>query len=271
MTTITDLIARVRSEIGDPAQPFRTTALCDGETAWFDLPKQQINPGSETVEVQSGANLTALTTPAGYTMNYQLGQLQLTTAPANQAVLLVTGNCWAMFSDTDLTTYITDALNEHFFGRESTERYQDRHGWITYRDTPVGLVNMPPIEEPLVAMLATINVLWTLANDAASDASIQTAEGTVVDRATRYQQVMNQISAMTERYQEFCSQLNVGVFRVEQFTLRRVSYGTGRLVPVFKDREFDDHRWPQRQLPPVDHRYDDESGIPSPIWNGWGP
>ena len=31
-TTMTDLIARVRAEIGDPPQPFRTTALGDGRT-----------------------------------------------------------------------------------------------------------------------------------------------------------------------------------------------------------------------------------------------
>jgi hypothetical protein len=271
MTTINALIGRIRNEIGDPVQPFRTSALCDGETSWFDLPKQQIIPGSETVDVTNGVGLTTLTTPADYTMNYQLGQLQLVTAPANQAVILITGSCWAMFSDDDLLTYVTDAANEHLLGRTITERYQDQHGWIDYRDTPVTLANLPPVEEPLVAMLATINVLWTLANDAASDASIQTAEGTVIDRAARYQQVMNQIGAMTERYQEFCAQLNVGVFRIETLQLRRTSQTTGRLVPVFKPREYDDHRWPQRELPPIDGRFDDDSGIPSPIWNSQGP
>lgn len=271
MTTLTDLIGRVRNEIGDPLQPFRTSAECDGQTSWFDLPKQQIVQGSEIVEVQAGVSLTQLSTPDGYVMDYQLGQLQLTTAPANNAVLIVNGQCWAMFSDDELTTHIVDALNQHLLGATITERYQDQHGWITYRDTAMTLSNLPPIEEPLVAMLATINVLWTLANDAASDASIQTAEGTVVDRATRYQQVMTQIGAMTDRYEEWCGQLNVGMFRVEMLDLRRVSKTTGRLVPIFKDREFDDHRWPQRKLPPIDSRYDDESGIPSPIWNSMGP
>jgi hypothetical protein len=271
MATVTDIIGRVRNELGDPVQPFRTSALCDGLTSWFDLPKQQINPGSETVEVISGATTTTLATPADYTMDYQLGQLQLTAAPANNAILVVTGNAWAMFSDNDLTVYVKDAVNEHCFNREVSERRRDAHGFSVYRETPMGLANLPAIEEPLVGMLATVHALWTLANDAATDASIQTAEGTVIDRATRYQQVMNQISAMTERYQEFCGQLNVGVFRIETLQLRRTSQTTGRLVPVFKPREYDDPRWPQRELPPIDHRNDDNSGIPSPIWSTYGP
>jgi hypothetical protein len=271
MATLSDIIGRVRNELGDPVQPFRTSALCDGQTSWFDLPKQQIISGSETVDVVAGATTTTLSTPSGYTMNYQLGQLQLTDAPANQSIVIVSGNAWAMFSDDDLTVYVKDALNEHCYNRTISERRRDAFGYIVYRETPVGLSNLPAIEEPLVAWLATWHALWTLATDASTDASIQTAEGTVVDRATRYQQVMSQIAALEERYQTYCGQLNVGPFRMETLQLRRTSTRTGRLEPVFKPREYDDPTWPQRELPPIDSRNVDNSGIPSPIWSQYGP
>jgi hypothetical protein len=271
MATVSDIIGRIRTELGDPIQPFRTSALCDGETSWFDLAKQQIIPGSETVEVILGASTTTLSTPSGYTLDYELGQLQLTTAPANTATILVFGSTWALFSDEELTVYVQDAVNEHCFNHQMSERRRDAFGFIDYRETQIALWNLPAIEEPLVTMLATIHAQWTLANDAATDANIQTAEGTVVDRATRYQQIMNQISAMTDRYQEFCGQLNVGVFRIETLQLRRTSQSTGRLIPIFEPREFDDPRWPQRQLSPIDHRDVDNSGIPSPIWSTYGP
>lgn len=271
MATVSDIIGRLRTELGDPVQPFRTSALCDGETVQFDLPKQQINPGSETVVVVSGANTTTLTSPSGYTMDYTLGQLVLASAPANNATVMVTGNCWAMFADADLAVYVQDAVNEHCFNRTISERRRDEFGFIVYRETALGLYNLPAIEEPLVTLLATSHALFTLANDAATDASIQTAEGTVIDRATRYQQVMNQISAVMERYQEFCAQLNVGLDRIETLQLRRTSQTTGRLVPIFKPREYDDPRCGQRELPPIDHRNDDNSGIPSPIWSVYGP
>lgn len=313
-TSVTDLISRVRAEIGDPPQPFRTTALGDGRTQWYDLPKQQIQDITEAAIVDGASfasltdassaaqwlNTTAYTTgqlvtnaglfyqcttpnsgqtppntgywadvtATAYVINDTLGQIQLGVPVANNATLVMAGNSWSMFSDTELTTYISDALNQHCFGREIQERFRDMMGFITYRDTPLTVSNLPAIEVPLVVMLATINTFWTLANDTASDFNISTAEGTNIDRTSQYRQIMSQIQSLTERYQELCGQLNVGVYRAETLQLRRSSYTTGRLVPVFTPREYDDHRWPQRQLPPVDKRYEDNSGVPSPIWQG---
>ena len=117
-------------------------------------------------------------------------------------------------------------------------------------------------------MLSTINVFWTLANDTATDFNISTAEGTHIDRTSQYNQLMSQIQAMTQRYQDHCGQLNVGVFRAETLQLRRTSYSTGRLVPLFQPQEIDDHQFPVRELPPVDGRYQDNSGISTPYWAG---
>jgi len=41
-------------------------------------------------------------------------------------------------------------------------------------------------------------------------------------------------------------------------------------VPIYVDREYDDHSYPTRQLPPIDKRYEDNSGIPSQIFLGMG-
>ena len=130
--------------------------------------------------------------------------------------------------------------------------------------------NLPDIEEPLLVMLSTINVLWTLANDAATDTDISTAEGTTIDRLGRYQQLIGHIAELTERYERYCGQLNVGLFRNVSVKLRRVSKTTGRYVPIFEDREYDDARWPVRELPPIDNDDLDDSGIPSPLWNSMG-
>lgn len=313
-TTMTDLIARVRAEIGDSSQPFRTTALGDGVTQWFDLPKQQIS-AINTAEIVSGASLVNLTdasaatawsvaasyspgafvtynngfyqasqastgqtptngtywlniTASAYTIDDEMGQIQLGQPVPNNATLIMAGQSWSLFSDDELTTYLTDSVNQHCFGRTIKTRMMDYRGHIDYPEVPIGLANMPPIEVPLVVMLATVNVFWTLANDVASNVNVHTAEGTSIDRSAQYGQIMSQISAMTQRYQELCGQLNVGVYRAETLTLRRASKTTGRLVPVFTEREYDDHSLPQRQLPPVDKRYEDSSGIPSRAYQG---
>lgn len=318
---LTDLISRVRFQIGDPPTPFRTTALGDGQTVWFDLPKQEINSGVVTaVTVVAGAVQTVLTdfslapawsasvayttgnqvslnlsyytalqnstnhspVPGGnsfwrddtgiaYMINTEIGQVFLGDPVAINSVLVIVGNAWSLFSDAELAQIAMDSVRQHVYGQEIEERYRDAHGFIDYRETTKNLQNLPSIEEPLVETLTTINCFWALSNDAASDSNVQTAEGTVIDRSTRYRQIMEQIQALTSKYQDYCGQLNVGLYRSETLQLRRVSRTTGRLVPLFKPREYDDHRWPVRLIPPVDHRHDDNSGIPSPLWYGnWG-
>lgn len=313
-TSLPDLIARVRAEIGDPPTPFRTSALGDGQTLWFDLPKQQIQVIT-AAEIVNGATITGLTdasaatawsaattyttgqfvtyqnaywqaartsinvTPAPgsywvnvttgvYTINDTLGQVQLGAAVPLNATLVIIGQSWSMFSDNELTSFITDSLNQHCFNRTIKERIRDARGFIDYRTSPMNVTNLPPIEVPLVVMLATINVFWTLANDTATDFNISTAEGTHIDRTSQYQQLMSQIQGMTQRYQDLCGQLNVGIYRAETMQLRRTSYSTGRLVPLFQPQEIDDHTWPTRELPEIDGRNKDNSGIPTPYWAG---
>jgi hypothetical protein len=268
---ITELIGYVRRNIGDPPQNFQTNSLCDGTVTWFDLPKTNINSVGLTVQIINGATTTNLNTPGDYTVDYENGQLSLTVPPPNQSILLVTGTTWALFTDTDLTPLCYDAVHQHCFGQTLTSRFRDRFGFITYRDMPKDLDNLPRMEEPLVSTLATINVLWVLATDTSTDVDISTAEGTNINRAQRYQQIMGHISDLTESYQTYCGELNVGLFRSETLNLRRVSKWTGRLVPIFRDREYDDHRWPTRELPQIDRRDEDNSGIPSPIWQSSGP
>lgn len=315
------LMQRVRFQVGDPPTPFRTTALGDGTTTWYDLPKQEINRGTVLgVTVVSDAVETVLTdytfaTPWSSTTTYavgsqvtfdlgfftaiagntnqqpvpgrtaywrddtavsfgldaRLGQVFLASPVPLNGTLVIAGCAWSLFSDHELARIVMDSVRQHVYAQEIEERYRDAHGFIDYRETAKTLQNLPAIEEPLVEMLATINCFIALANDAATDSPIQTAEGTVVDRATRYRQLMEQIQFLQAQYMDYCGQLNVGLYRSETLQLRRTSRTTGRLVPLFKPREFDDHRWPVRLIPPVDHRNDDPSGIPTPLWfSNWG-
>lgn len=267
---LTDAISRVRLEIGDPAQPFLTQSLGDGMTSLYDLPKQNIDPLSVTVFIVSGAITTNLVLGTDYTIEPELGYLQLTNPVPNGASIVTEGRAWSLFTDDDLTTIINDSVIQHCFGRNAKERIRTKNGFLSYRESPLNLSNLPMIEEPLIIMLSTLNTLWTLANDAATDADIVTAEGTVVNRTARYRQLMSHINDLQERYERYCGQLNVGVFRTETMKLRRVSRTTNRLVPVFTSREYDDMRWPVREVSPVDEHNQDESGVPSPIWNMMG-
>lgn len=203
-----------------------------------------------------------------YTLDPLNGILTFNQPPPLNATLRVSGQCWGMFTDTDLQTIIEDAAYQHCEGQTLTERYRSSQGFITYRDTPKTLDNIPHREENLIVTLADIEAFWGLASDAATDVNVASADNTSIDRQARYSQLMEHIQQLTAKYTNRCAQLGVGLFRIETLNLRRISRTNNRLVPVFRAREYDDHRYPVRELPQIDRRDEDTSGVPSPVWNG---
>ncbi len=265
-----ELIRRVRNEIGDQPHPFRSVAQGDGVTYWLDLLEPQINQIGFSITVIQGADTTVLASPGDFTVDAANGQVMLTSPLPLGSQAVITGTTYGMYSDNELLDPLRDALRWHCQGRSISERYNDRHGFITYRETPIGLLNLPPEEELPLVVLCTMNVYWQLADDMALDVNVQTAESTAIDRTARYSQVMHHIQELDTRYKELCSVFNIGPYRMETLNLRRVSQTTGRLVPLFKSREYDSHMYPQRLLPPIDGRYPDNSGIPSQLFYGAG-
>lgn len=221
-----------------------------------------------TAPSSSGVSTTDWAADIVYTLDSPAGVLTMSSPIANGVTLVVAGQSWGMFTDEDITEILHDASRQHCQGQTLTERYRNTIGFITYRDVPKTIHNLPKNEESLVTCLAEIDLFWILASDAATEVNVNTAEGTDINRTARYQQLMTHIQALTEWYERKCGEWNVGMMRWETLNLRRVSRTNGRLVPLFRDREYDDHRYPVRELPQVDRRDEDNSGVPSPIWTG---
>lgn len=269
------LIKRIRSEVGDFGAPFVDWFLGGEELSSYDL--SDVNVTEVLAVVTEGGFPTELVAGVDYVIDEREGRIVLGNpayAPLHHGQsLMVKGRSQGMFTDEDIQMYVDDAMSQHAYGRSVRERYRDEHGFIRYAEQPITLRNLPRVEEPLVAYLASINILWTLATDAATDIDISTAEGTYVARTQRYQQLMAHIgdasSGLQGRYNTLANQLGVGLGRIEMAWLRRVSRTTNRFVPVFRPREYDDISMPQRLLPPIDGLpWVDESGIPSPIYPG---
>jgi len=270
MADVTTLVARVRRELGDLGQPFRDSFTGTGEAGDYDLTETQIT--TATVDAVDSVGLTHLVETTDFTIDLVDGRLFLfgvyNPLPVG-TTLLINGNTAGMFSDEELTDYVNDAFLQHSSGRTVSKRIRTVEGFISYIDTPLTMVDLPPVEEQLVTLLVEIECLWALTTDASTDIDITTADGTHIARSQRYLQMRNQIDVLTDKYDTLCAALNVGIHRIEMSTLRRVSRTTGRLVPIYKEREFDDYTLPQRLLPPIDERNADESGIPSPAWAGF--
>lgn len=277
MADTASIIRRVRSEIGDFGSPFRDDFLGGSELSSYDLSEVGVSDVVATL-TEDGEQPRVLVADTDYVLDVTEGRIILLGAigPLGHGErLIVTGRSGGMFSDQEMEQYVQDAVAQHTQGQTVHVRYKDQQGFIRYWDQPLTLSNLPAIQEQMVAWLAAVQALWTLATDAATDTDISTADGTFVPRSQRYRQIMEHIgtatTGLTGRYNAMAQQLNVGLGRIEMFSLRRVSRTTNRLVPVFKDREYDDASLPVRLLPPIDAENVDQSGIPSPLFPGlWG-
>jgi hypothetical protein len=270
MTTQSALVTRVRAELGDFGEPFQDTFLGTGDKSQYDFVEERVT-GVSVLAVTSAGSVT-LTEGTHYSIDYLNGTIFLMGAYAplpTGTTLVINGQTWGMLTDDEISAKVNDAFMQHTSGAHSQSRVKDAQtGFIEYIDLPLSYETLPGLEEQLVVLLATIECLWMLATDASTDANINTADGTSVDRTTRYAQIRNQIDVLDDKYKKLCSQLNVGLYRIEVAELRRISRTTGRLVPVYRPREYDDHEYPIRILPPIDERNRDTSGISDPAWGG---
>lgn len=264
MASVESILQRVRMQLGDNAEPFRETYRGTNTQDEFDLPVVRISRASLHVFTVDGATITDLALDTDYTLDPETGVLRLNAGPLAKDVLLVAeGSAFGMFTDEELAHFVGDALLQHTNESYDSVRYRDANGFIRFERIKQDADNLPEVEELPVSMLATIEALWALSTDAATDIDITTSEGTQISRGQRFVQLQTQIQLLTDKYKELCAMLNVGLWRIEVMNLRRVSRTTGRLVPVYVEREYDDHSSPTRITPPIDARDADFDGPPS--------
>lgn len=234
MTTINALVDRVRLELADLPTPFTQSFLGDGVTTSFQLEQYPVDANLLTVTVNGVYQVGS-----AYTVDERSGRGAFQVAPAAGASVLMTGTSYRYFSTTDTQTFVNTAFTEHIYNRT------DAFG----RQITIG--NLASIEEYPVALLATIQALYALATDSAFDIDIATPDGVHIPRSERYQQLSSMIATRQQQYMQLCEQLNVGLYQVQVFTLRRVSKMTGRYVPIYIPQEVDDFEKPQRVFLPI--------------------
>ena len=161
------------------------------------------------------------------------GLLKLTDAALLNKRVLISAYHYTWFADSDLLMAANQAAEEVVY--------------TSGGDTG----NINGIYTEVTAMAAVIRSLWSLATELSLDIDVSTPEGMYIPARQRYQQVMQMMQYWEGEYTTRAESLNIGLGALEQFTLRRVAYLTGRFVPVYKTREIDDPRYPQRIYPPI--------------------
>lgn len=232
MATLSSLVDRVRVELGDTGKSFVTQFVADGTTNRFKLHYSPLDATQVSVFV-NGVNKTD-----NASVEESTGVLVMDYLPDDGEEFTVSGSYYRYFTAAELNSLVSDAFEQH------SHNHTDSAG----RKTTIA--NLPIIEEYPVALYATTLALYTLANDAAFDIDIQAPDGVSIPRTERYRQLMEMVQTRKDQYRELCTHLGIGMYKIDVFSLRRISKATGRYVPVYKPQEVDDRSYPQRtQLP----------------------
>jgi len=233
MATTSSLVDRVRLELGDIGKSFVTKFVADGTTNRFKLHYAPLD--ASTVVVYAG---NTDITSTSY-VEESTGVLVTGTVLADMTEVTVSGSYYRYFTGAELTTIVNDALAQHTGGHVDSLGRKE------------GITTLPFIEEYPVAIYATTIALYTLATDASFDIDIQAPDGVTIPRAERFRQLMEMVQTRQQQYRELCVHLGVGLYKIDVFSLRRISKATGRYVPMYKPQEVDDRSYPQRSDVPA--------------------
>jgi hypothetical protein len=224
---------RLRFELGDQAKSFVWETVANGLTNRFLVPYSPINGSTLFVEVDGVDESEAVE------VEELTGYITFDQVPEDGDIIRVSGTYYRFFSDAEIENFVCTAFGEHSANRA------DPFGRVP------SLLNLPSVEEYPVVIYAASLALYTLATDASFDINVFAPDGVTIPRSERFQQLMQMSQARREQYKEMCSLLGIGLFRVDVFSLRRISKTTNRYVPVFLPKEVDDRSEPQRANLPV--------------------
>ncbi|MCA1791509.1 MAG: hypothetical protein LC667_17170 [Thioalkalivibrio sp.] len=232
MATLEDIKARTRLELSDLKVPFYERFNGSGSSARFDIKGIQHIEGDVFV-YPLGNPGSPLTEGTEFEVQRREGMLIFATPPTAGEIYIIEGEYSRFFSDEEIGIFTKTAFEMHTRGRG------------------VNYTGLPSHEVLLVAILAQIEALWVLKASSAYDINIHAPEGMFVPRGQRFEQLNVFLQEVEQRYRDLSGALGVGLYAVEMFSLRRVSRTTGRYVPIFIDREYDDTRPPQRVYPSI--------------------
>lgn len=233
MATLAALSDRLRAEIGDIARSFSETFQGDGTNKRFQLTFAPVKASTLVIKV----NNTNVSNTA--TVEEVVGMVELASVPADGAVVSISGTAFKYFTDSEIEYYVQTAFTEH--ARSTVDSNGAR----------ATLTTLPSIDEYPLIILASSMALYTLATDAAFDIDIISPDGVSIPRSERYRQLMELVQQRKEQYRELCNMLGLGMYKIETFTLRRISRRTNRYVPVYRPQEVDDGSLPQRVFLPM--------------------
>jgi len=228
VATVTSMAERLRYELGDIGRSFVYQFVADGLTNRFLIPYSPLD-GVNLVVNKNGVDIST-----AVEVEESTGYIVLDVKPTAGAVIVVAGNYYKYFTTTEICEYVSTSFEQH------SAFHTDAYG------RNVSIMNLPTLEEYPVIVYASTLALYTLATDASFDIDITAPDGVMIPRSERYRQLMQMIEVRKNQYKELCSQLGIGLYKIDVFSLRRISKSTNFYVPIYQPMEVDDQSFPVR-------------------------
>lgn len=247
MPSIESLMSTSRTYMRDHKRFFQSTVSRQDGSRTYQLPHPNISPAGLYVYAVAGdtiyegrPNGPTTSTAFGYLLDERNGLLRVLNPitggfPAG-TYINVEGYYHTWVTDEDLVFFVENMVAEHQYHRPEFV-----------------LSAISDVEADAISLGSAVEALWSQLIEFARDVDISTPEAVSVPATQRYHQMEDLLfspSGLVNKYKSKAAMLGVGLDKAEMFHLRRVSRTTGRLVPIYKSREWDDAARPTRLFPP---------------------
>ena len=93
----------------------------------------------------------------------------------------------------------------------------------------------------VIGIGALVEALQALMTEFARDIDVMTSESVHIPGSQRFRMLQSLCQQWEVEYRKHANNLNIGPERIEQFSLRRISRTTNRLVPLYKSKEIGEY------------------------------
>lgn len=188
----------------------------------FELGQPNVDISTIWVASVVGANVTPLTS-ADYSIDARNGIVRLATTPVANSKIIIEGYYYEWVLPADLEFYSKHSINYH------------------KPTINVPLEQANPAVLDVIGIGALLEALQALMTEYARDIDVMTSESIHIPGSQRFRMLQSLCQQWELEYRKRANNLNIGPERIEQFSLRRVSRSTNRLVPLYKAKELGEY------------------------------
>jgi hypothetical protein len=254
MASLESIMSDARTYLRDFPQFFTSSASRSDGSRTFKLPHENVaqhgltvwaTNGTTSVEGIPDGSGAASDTKFTYQLDSRNGLLRIVAPPTGSgfptnSYVNVEGYFYEWIADQDLRLHTRTVLTE-----------------VQHRRDNYDLTKVSDAELDAVALGAAVEALWALLTEAAREVDLSSVEAVSIPSSQRYRQLEDLLfspNGLMAKYKEKSHMLGIGLDRIEVMQLRRVSRTTGRLVPIYEAREWDDAAYPERIFPAIDRQ-----------------